>query len=860
VRPHPAAASEGESYWSTPTEELLARLRTNAAGLASITADDRLREHGENRLRLAERGPIAAAILGQLRNPLLWLLLFATVTSAALGELTDALVVASILLLGSLVSVLQDARAGRALVQLRERVALRSRVIRDGVEREVPAVRIVPGDVIVLSAGTLIPADAVLLDCRDLYVSEAALTGESLSVQKRVGSVPEDAELSERSNVVHMGTNVRSGTGRAVVVATGATTTFGRVAGRLAVKPPATDFEHGLRRFGYVLLTAMLVLVFVVFGASAWQRHPPIDSLLFAIALSVGLAPEMLPAILATMLSRGARRLAARGVLVRRLEAIENLGNMDVLCTDKTGTLTEGEVRLQAALDPSGRPSDLVARLAYWNAALQSGIANPLDRAIVESNGEAADMPAKVDELPFDFTRRRLSVLVRPQNAESLLVTKGAFEAMLAVCTTVRDGGVVRPLAPEDQVRLHGMAEQWSADGVRVLAVATRAWNGAAPIDRDVERELVFEGFLTFLDPPKEGVTQAILDLEELAVSVKIVSGDHHHVVRHLADRVGLKTDRVITGKQLASMRAEALWHVVEEVDLFAEVDPAQKERILLALKKRGHVVGFMGDGVNDAPAMHVADVGISVEGATDVAREAADFVLLRRDLSTVRDGVREGRATNANTLKYLLTTESANLGNMISMAAASLFLPFLPLLAQQVLLNNLLSDVPSATLSADRVDPELVLRPQRWNITFMWRFMVAFGLISAIFDGLTFAVLTAVLHTTPMEFRTAWFSVSLLTELFVLFSLRTRRWAWKSRPHPALVASTVAVAVLGVVIPMSPLRGVLGFAELSNELWAGVFGVTAAYVVTVELCKRPLLRLIARPPRPRRGVVGVAA
>ena len=847
-----ATPPERPTYWSRDIAALLREIDTTADGLTNEEASRRRALFGDNRLRAAQHGPLAKAILGQLRSPLLWLLCFATAASAAFGETTDALVVATILVLGSLISILQDARAGRSLARLAERVALRSRVVRGGTELEIPAVELVRGDVILLSAGSLVPADAVLIDARDLFASEAALTGEAFPVEKRVGTVAADAVVVARTNCVHMGTSIRSGTARAVVVETGMRTAFGALAGRLVLRPPETEFQRGLRHFGYALLTAMLVLALVVFGASALQSHAPIDALLFAIALAVGLAPEMLPAVLATMLSRGARRLAARGVLVRRLEAIESLGNMDVLCTDKTGTLTEGEVKLEGALDVVGVPSLRVESLAYWNAALQSGLPNPLDRAIVEAREDHGPLPRKLDELPFDFSRRRLSVALAPEgDAPPLLVTKGAFEAVLAICTRVRKGDDIVALDDVTAAELHERAESWSRTGVRVLAIATREWARATTLDHDAERELVFEGFLTFRDPPKQGVEAALAALRALSVRVIVVSGDHHAVVRHLAEEVGLRTDEVVTGAQLAAMGNDALWHVVERCDLFAEVDPGQKERILLALKATGHVVGFMGDGINDAPAMHDADVGISVEGATDVAREAADFVLLQRDLDTVAEGIREGRRTWANTQKYLLTTESANLGNMISMAAASLFLPFLPMLAKQVLLNNLLSDVPSATLSTDSVDDELVERPERWDIGFMTRFMVGFGLLSAAFDGLTFVMLALVLDASAEEFRTAWFSTSLLTELFVLLVLRTRRRAWRSRPHSALLGTSLVVAAIAIALPLSPFRDLLGFVQLPAATWTSVLGITLGYVVTVELCKVPLLRLVARP-RPR--------
>jgi Mg2+-importing ATPase len=830
-------------------KRLIEKLGTNGSGLTELEAEARLQSYGANRLTAAHRSPLLQAVLSQLRNPLLWLLLFAAIVGALVGETIDSAIVLIILALGTLLSVIQESHAGRALEHLRERLALRARVIRDGRETEVLATAVVPGDVLVLAAGTMVAADAVLMQARDLFVSEAVLTGEAFAVEKQPGAVPKSAALGARCNVVHMGTNVRSGTGRAVVVETGRRTAFGRIAQRLRLRPPETEFQRGLRRFGYLLLTLMVVLVFLVFAAGALRNHPPIDTLLFAVALAVGLAPEMLPAILATMLARGAHRMSERGVLVRRLDAIENLGNMDVFCTDKTGTLTEGDVTLEAATNPAGERSRRVLELATWNASLQGGLPNPLDRGIVQAwAGQEPELPEKLDEIPFDFVRKRLSVLVKPRQEGPLLVTKGAANPVLRVCSSIRrDGEATEPLDSSRRQDLEDRVASWSAEGIRVIAVASRRWSAEDVVHRDAEKQMVLEGFVAFRDPLKPGVAAAVKDLQDLGIRIKIISGDHHGVVLQLGRQIGVRADRVVRGSEIAELRDEALWHVVEQADLFAEVDPAQKERIVVSLNKNGHVVAFMGDGINDAPAIHAADVGISVDGATDVAREAADFVLLHRDLDTVRDGVKEGRATFANTLKYVLTTESANLGNMVSMAAASLFLPFLPLLAHQVLLNNLLSDVPSTALSGDRVDPEMLQQPQRWDVTFIGWFMLIFGLVSAAFDAVTFLVLTQIFHASAEEFRTAWFAESLVTELFVLLVLRTRRRFWKSRPRAALLVSTLAVAAITFALPLSPIRGALGFVDLPLAVWVAVVGIATAYVLSVEAAKRPILSLIER-------------
>jgi Mg2+-importing ATPase len=832
--------------WSLEPATLLGELGSGSAGLPPEVAERRLLEHGENRLVAAARGPYVAALISQLRNPIAWLLLAAVGISELVGEQTEAMVVIAILLLGTSITVLQEGRAGHALERMREHIVLRSRVLRGGTEREVPSTTIVQGDIVVLSVGSLVPADAVVLEADDLFLAESALTGEAFPVAKRPGVLPAETPMIARSNMVHMGTSVRGGTGRAVVVETGSSTVFGQLAARLGVRAPESEFQRGLRRFGYLLVTIMLVLIVFVFTASALREHPPIDALLFAIALAIGLAPEMLPAVLATILSRGARQMGERGVYVRRLESIENLGNMDVLCTDKTGTLTEGEIRLDRAVDGEGQASPRVAELARWNAALQSGLVNPLDRAILDSVESAAEVPGKLDELPFDFTRKRLSVLVESPTGP-LLVCKGAAEPVIGLCTRRRSPeGTASPLDEATRESLLARVAEWGREGLRTLGVAAREWPGGS-ITRADERDLVFEGFLGFRDPLKAGVDQTVAELRASGVAVKVVSGDHRAVVEQLVARIGLGSSEVVTSSQLVMLGDDALLQVVERIDAFAEVDPGQKERILRALQRGGHVVGFLGDGINDAPALHAADVGISVEGATDVAREAADFVLTRRDLDSVLVGITEGRKTFANTLKYILTTESANLGNMLSMAAATLFLPFLPLLAPQVLLNNLLSDIPSTTLSTDRVDAEVLARPRHWDLRFVRRFMIVFGLISALFDGLTFMLLTHVFEVGPSLFRTAWFAESLLTELLVLLVLRTRRRVWESRPHPALLGSTVLVALATFVLIGSPSRAWLSFVPMPASLWLAIFGIALGYALLVELIKRPVFAWLDR-------------
>lgn len=834
--PQPEQAPAGLSaYWALDPAELTRLLDSAPDGLSSASAEERLRRFGKNEMQRERQSSRAAVLWNQVKSPLLLLLLFAGAVSAATGEWTDALIVTSIVLATVAIGYQREYSAQTAAAALRARVKTQARVLRDCRPRLIPVEQLVPGDVVLLSAGSLVPADGVLLEGTDCHVSEAVLTGESFPAEKRPGKSALDSPLSQRANCVFLGTNVRSGTARCLIVCTGAATQFGAIAHRLLLRPPETEFDRGIRRFGYLLMSAMLIMILLVFVAHMFRGRPPVETLLFSIALAVGLSPELLPAILNVNLARGAELMARHGVLVRRLNAIENLGSMDVLCTDKTGTLTEGVVQVEGAYGPGGEPSAEVLALAALNAALETGLPSPLDDAILKAQTPDLGQRCKLAEVPFDFVRKRVSVVVENEGRVQL-VTKGAFLHVLEVCTRLPNG---QPLDLQHRGELQRLHDGWSARGIRVLAVASKDLDHQATYGRQDERELAFAGFVTFLDRPKKGVSQAIASLAKLGVSLKLITGDSRLVARQVAGMVGLPTARMLTGGELDALHDEALWHAAERTDLFVEVDPNQKERIILALKKMGHVVGFLGDGVNDAPAMHAADTSLSVEQAVDVAREAADFVLLERNLDVIRHGIEEGRKTFANTLKYVLTTTSANLGNMVSMAVASLFLPFLPLLAGQILLNNFLSDVPAIGIAGDSVDPELVARPRRWDMRFISRFMIEFGALSSLFDFMTFGALLTLFRAPPEVFRTGWFVESLLTELVVALVVRTRRSLFQSRPGKVLLVSTAILIPLTLAIPYVPHAGVLGFVPLPATLLLALAGVTALYVVAAEGLKK---------------------
>jgi len=820
-------------------EEALRRVGSTPEGLPAIEAANRRAAAGPG-IRDRWEGGTWSLFLGQFRSPLVLLLLVAMLLSLFLGDRVDAAIVLSVVLMSATVGFLQEYRAANAVAALLAVIQVKATVLRDGRKTDVPVDEVVPGDVVLLDAGDTIPGDGLLLESTDLFVDESALTGESYPAEKKVGEVRAGARQSERTNAVFEGTHVVSGVARVLVMATGGETEFGRISERLRLRAPETEFELGLRRFGEMLIRVTLVLVIAIFAINVFLDRPVLEAFLFALALAVGITPELLPAIVSITLARGARRMAAEQVIVRRLSAIENFGCMNVLCSDKTGTLTEGRVKLRAAVDADGRASETVRLRAVLNATFESGFANPIDEALRTEQVDGAAEYRKSDEVPYDFIRKRLSVVVeRPGgNLRHLMITKGAFSNVLDVCADVAMG--------DGRVPMEGMREtlrrrfvDYSNQGHRVLGLATRDVTGDPVINKDDEVDMTFEGFLLFEDPPKAGAAEAVEELRALGVGFKVITGDNRLVAQRLGSLLGLANPDVLAGDTLRHLGDEALIQRVGQVDIFAEIEPNQKERILIALRKAGHVVGYLGDGINDASALHAADVGISVESAVDVAKEAADIVLLRHDLGVLARGVRNGRITFANTLKYIHITTSANFGNMFSMAGASLFLPFLPLLPKQILLNNFLSDLPALMIATDAVDPEQLTRPRRWDQRYIRRFMITFGLVSSIFDYLAFGALLLLLRANEAQFQTGWFIESLMTELFIVMIIRTPRPAFRSRPGRLLASATMVVAGATVILPYTALGRLFGLVPLPWWFMLTLLLITALYLLTSELVKR---------------------
>jgi Mg2+-importing ATPase len=824
-------------FWSLSAEELQQQLGSGPAGLTSAEAKHRFGIYGPNRLRPAKRTDAFTLLLAQFKSPLILILLGAVILSFFLGEPVDASIIIAIVLLSSVLGFWQEKRAADAVKSLLAIVKIEVSVVRDGVELNVPAEEVVPGDVCILNAGDIIPGDAAILDSKDLFVDEACLTGESFPTEKQAGTIARETPLMKRSNSLFMGTHVVSGNARALLILTGAATEFGKVSERVRLAPAETQFEHGVRRFGYLLTEVTLILVIVIFAITVYLQRPVIDSFLFALAIAVGIIPELLPAIISINLAVGAVHMARKKVIVKQLASIENLGSMNVLCADKTGTLTEGSMKLQGALDADSQPCEKGLFYAYLNSFYETGFTNPIDDAIRTHKQFDLTGYRKLDEVPYDFVRKCLSILV-VKDADRLMITKGAVSNILDLCSSVEVSGSCRAIAEmRDQI-----VRQFTVlgnDGFRTLGLAYKRMAEVTPIGKEQETGMTFLALLVFVDPIKAGVVEALIDLKKLGIGLKVVTGDNVHVATSVTRKVLGSDPNVLTGKALSELSNEALWSRAPAIDVFAEIEPAQKERIILALRKSGNTVGFLGDGINDASALHCADVGLSVNSAVDVAKDAATIVLLEKDLGVLAAGVREGRKTFANTLKYIYMTTSANFGNMFSMAGAALFLPFLPLLPKQILLNNFLTDFPAMAISTDSVDAEVVAKPRPWDIRFIRNFMIVFGVVSSLFDFLTFAVLIFVLRATPDLFRTGWFVESVMTEVLIIVVMRTWKPFYKSMPSRPLLVSMIAVLLFTLALPYSPLKGILGLTPLPFSSLMLLALITVAYAAASELTKK---------------------
>ncbi|SFI73068.1 magnesium-translocating P-type ATPase [Bradyrhizobium sp. cf659] len=816
--------SQANQFWRLPPDALCTELGCSLQGLTATEAAARLGRFGPNSDAPPRIEGAARAILRRLLEPLSLILLVAGIVSMLTGDDIGGLIIVLILVLSIGLDTIQEGHAVRAAEILRRSVALKAEVRRDGAFREIDVDHVVPGDLLRVRAGDIIPADALILESTAFTAGEAALTGEPYPVQKRAGAA---TDPDDTSNALFRGAVAQTGEAIALVVRTGRDTVFGAAASALAETQAPSPFERDLREFGLVIARATLALVLVVLTVRVVFGREVLDSLLFAVALAVGLTPELLPMITTVTLSRGALRMAGRKVIVKRLAAIHDLGAMTVLCTDKTGTLTSAEITLARSLDAEGKDNARAAQLGAIAASL-GGDRGTLDAALVAGRPDAAQGRTLAGRQAFDFSRRLGSVLATGPEG-TLLIVKGAPEAVLALCRMDESART----AATARVR------ELASEGLRTVAIASRAWSGAVrEVETEDETDLVFEGFCAFADPPKPTAAAAIARLAASGVGLKILSGDDPVVVKRLASLVGLNPARVLSGADIAQLSDEALAVKVRSTDAFGRLAPDQKSRIVKALQAGGEVVGFLGDGINDAPALKVADVGLSVDGATGVAQAAADMILLASDLEVVADGVEEGRRTFANIMKYVRMGASSNFGNMLSMAIASMVLPFLPMLPTQILLNNLLYDLSELGIPFDRVSRAATAQPQVWSMTRLARFAAIMGPLSSVFDFLTFGALIMLFHASPGEFRTAWFIESMATQILVIFVIRTNGRPWRNWPDPVLSASSLIALLVAMVVPFTPVGTWFGFVAPPPLMMVGIALLVVAYLACAELVK----------------------
>lgn len=826
-------------FWSLELAEAYKKTSSNPDGLKDTTVEQARKKYGFNTLQSKQKQTALLLFLNQFKSPITIILLLAATLSYFLQDPINATIIIVIVLISCGLGFWQENSAGNAIAKLLAMVRIKTKVLRNQKTLEIAVEEIVPGDVILLGAGDIIPADCLLIESNELFVDEAAFTGETFPTQKQVSVLPADTVLAKRTNALFMGSHVVSGKAKALVMQTGINTEFGGISQTLKNTVPETEFERGIRHFGYLLMEITTAMTILIFGINVLLDKPVLDAFLFTLAIAVGLTPQLLPAIIAVNLAMGARKMAQKNVIMKRLNAIENFGSMDVLCSDKTGTLTEGKVKVYQGTDCHGSENIQVLIFAKMNAELQQGFKNPIDEAI--SGLDIPQYPTEVkrlDEIPYDFIRKRLTILVSgPEHSQ--MITKGAVKQVIEICSHAQNAaGLVVPIA-EALSEILKTYESFSKQGYRTLGVAYKACNSNGPIHKEDEKDMVFAGFISLFDPPKEGIAETVKQLNDLGIRLKVITGDNLLIAKSMAAKIGFKEAVVLSGNELKNMSTDALRHKVLHTDVFAEVEPNQKERIILALKKAGKVVGYMGDGINDATALHAADVGISVNTAVDVAKEAADIVLLDQDLNVLIEGVKEGRRTFANTQKYIFMATSANFGNMFSMAGASLFLSFLPLLPKQILLTNLMTDLPAMTIATDDVDEEWINKPRRWDISFIKKFMLSFGILSSVFDYITFGVLYWMFKAGETEFQTGWFLESVISATLIVLVVRTPKSFFKSRPGKYLLIGTLSVAVFALILPLLPLAQALGFAPIPIKFYLTMLSIVTTYIVAAEMLKK---------------------
>lgn len=826
-------------FWATPLTELYSLLHTSPKGVSHAGSVQRLRLYGPNELKMKKQYNLFLHIFKKLTNPLILILIFSSTISAFLGQIPELVIILVILFVSILIDSLQEHKANKAADDLRAHVQVTTSVLRDGEYKELPLSKIVPGDIVSLHVGDIVPADCRIVSSETLMVSQSALTGESYPSSKAASdAIHMGTELPKQDNSLFMGTYVVSGSAIALVVRTGLRTQYGQLAVQLTKKRPETDFEIGTRKFGSMISTFTFILVIIAFLVNSFLKHSLLESFLFSLAIAIGMTPELLPVIISINLARGGQRMAKKSVIVKELPAIEIFGSMDVLCTDKTGTLTQDEIRLERYENARNEEDENVLKLGVVHSLFQSGITNPIETAILAHKSASHAKYIKLSELPFDFTRKLSSVIVE-HNQSISLITKGAPEVLLHACTHLEGDAGIQVLTTAKRSTLVARFEELSRDGFRVLALAKKEIRKKDAYTLEDESELVFVGFMSFLDPPKNGAHEALLALEKQGVTVKILTGDNEIVTQKVCQELHLPVLGTIVGKDMEKLSEKELCVLVENTTIFARLTPNQKERVILALKENGHVVGFMGDGMNDATSLRASDVGISVNNAIDAAKESADIILMHKSLRVLHDGVMEGRRTYRNIMKYILMGTSSNLGNMVSVAGASLFLPFLPMLPVQILLNDLLYDMSELVIPSDNVDPESIELPRKWDVSFIKKFTLVFGPLSSLFDFATFGVLLFFKAPAPL-FQTVWFVESICSQVLIIFVIRTRRVPFfTSNPSTLLVVSSLSVVFFALLLPLTPLASLFGFARPPLAMYGAIIGIVCLYVLFVETIKK---------------------
>ena len=826
-----------QAFWQYEAKEVMRSLQTSESGLSSAEATKRARANAEK--KKIENPLLQDLILfiSQFKSPLVLLLVAAVILSAILGETSDVFIILFILLATGIMSFIQERHAGKAVEKLRSIIRTKVNVLRDGKETEVFTEAIAQGDILNFSAGNIIPADCLLFEEHDLHVNEATLTGETYPAEKAIGVVASDTGISKRTNVLFEGTSIVSGSGKAIAVLTGKDTIFGNISDSLSKPAEETAFEKGIRKFGFLLMQITIVLAIIILAVNIYFGRPLIDSLLFGLALAVGMAPELLPAIMTIAMSAGAKRMAKQKVIVKKLSSIQNLGEINLFCSDKTGTLTEGVLKVSSIVGIDGKESTTVKELAFLNASFESGFANPMDEALRSMTDVSTNGYTKTDEIPYDFIRKCLSVSVK-KDSEYKIITKGALTNIVAKCEKVlQPDGSVTPIEDEKE-KINTLYKEYSNQGFRTIGVSYKINEKELPLGKADEQEMIFAGFVLLYDPPKEGVVEVIEELRKNGVILKIITGDNKLVAAYIADKMGLKNCIVLSGEEIRKMSPEALVRNVQRANVFAEIEPQQKENIIKAFRKAGNTVAYMGDGINDVAAINAADVGISTNNAVDVAKEAADVVLLEKDLAVLNAGILEGRRTFLNTLKYIYTNTSATFGNMFSMAGASLVLPFLPMLPQQILMTNFLTDFPYMAVAADNVDEDDLKIPQKWNLKQLKNFMIVFGLHSSVFDYLTFFLLYKLFKADADMFHTGWFIESICTELLILFVVRTHKSLLTSMPGKLMIGFSIAALIITMMLPFMPFAQGLGFVVPPFKLIGIIVGILVLYVITADVIK----------------------